>query len=92
MTEILLDFTGCKYIMKLHDIIKEGFNFPDWYGENLDAIWDLLRDVSGGPIIKVKIKGIKTMPEDLRDYMEEVLDVFEDIHKEIPEMNFEVIS
>lgn len=92
MEEIMLDFTGCKYIMKLHDIIQEGFNFPDWYGRNLDALWDLLRDYSGGPIIIVRIKGIETMPKDLRDYMEEVLDVFSDIRKEVPEIYFEIIS
>ena len=34
MQEIIFDFTGCKYIMKLYDIIQESFGFPDWFGRN----------------------------------------------------------
>ena len=92
MQEIVLDFTGCKYYMKLYDIIQESFGFPDRFGRNLDALWDLLRDYAGCPSIAVKIKGIGTMPKDLHDYMDKVLEVFADIHDEVPHMNFEVIS
>ena len=91
MEEVMLDFTGCRYIMKLHDIIQEGFSFPEWYGRNLDALWDLMRYYDGPPVI-VKIRGIETMPKDLRDYMEEVLDVFADVHNEAPQICFEIIS
>ena len=91
MQEIILDFTGCKYIMKLYDIIQEGFGFPDWFGRNLDAIWDLLRYYDGVPIV-VKIKGIGTIPKDLQHYMNRVLEVFSDVHEEVPQMYFEVIS
>lgn len=38
MQEIVLDFTGCKYIMRLYDILQEGFGFPDWFGRNHDAL------------------------------------------------------
>ena len=93
MQEIVLDFTRCKYIMKLYDIIQENFGFPDWFGRNLDATWDLLSDYYYDcPPIVVKIKGIKTMPKDLQDYMDKVLEVFADVHEEVPRMHFEVIS
>ncbi len=93
MKEIILDFTGCKYIMRLYDIIQEGFGFPDWFGRNLDALWDLLSDYyyDCSPTF-VKIKGIKTMPKDLQNYMNEVIAVFADVHKESPQFYFEVIS
>ena len=91
MQEIVLDFTGCKYYMKLYDIIQESFRFPDWYGRNLDATWDLLRYYDGVPI-DVKIKGIGTMPKDLQDYMDKILEVFADVHDEVPQMHFEVLS
>ena len=29
-----------------HDHLAEVFGFPDWYGRNLDALWDLLGDIS----------------------------------------------
>lgn len=91
MQEIVLDFTGCKYYMKLYDIIQEGFRFPEWYGRNLDATWDLLR-YQDGVSIAVKIKGSGTMPKDLQDYMDKVLEVFADVHGEVPQMHFEVLS
>ncbi|MGN1093177.1 MAG: barstar family protein [Monoglobaceae bacterium] len=92
MQEIVLDFTGCKYIMRLYDILQEGFGFPDWFGRNLDALWDLLRDYAGCPPVIVTIKGVGTMPKELHSYMEEVLAVFADVHEEVPQMCFEVIS
>ncbi len=91
MQEIVLDFTGCKYYMKLYDIIQEGFKFPEWYGRNLDATWDLLRYYDGPPV-DIKIKGIGTMPKDVQDYMENILEVFADVHDEVPQMHFEILS
>lgn len=93
MQEIVLDFTGCKYIMKLYDIIQESFNFPDWFGRNLDAIWDLLSDYYYEcPPTIITIKGISTMPKDLQNYMNKVLEVFADVREEVPQMYFAIIS
>ena len=38
---ITLDLTGCKYLGELHQRIRIAFDFPEWYGENRDAFWDL---------------------------------------------------
>lgn len=37
-----LDFSSCKYIGSVQREIKEKLNLPEWYGENLDALWDAL--------------------------------------------------
>ena len=42
MSKLTLDFTGYRDISELHKVLKETFNFPDYYGENLDAPWDCL--------------------------------------------------
>ncbi len=39
---ITLDLTGCKYLGELHERIRIAFDFPEWYGKNWDAFWDLL--------------------------------------------------
>ena len=70
----------------------ESFGFPDWFGRNLDALWDLLRDYAGCPPVTVTIKGVETMPKDLQDYMNEIFDIFADVHKEVPQMCFRVLS
>jgi RNAse (barnase) inhibitor barstar len=35
---ILPDLTGCKFLGELRQRIKKAFDFPDWYGENWDAL------------------------------------------------------
>lgn len=39
---IEIDFSNCKYIGSVHKEIKEKLELPEWYGENLDALWDAL--------------------------------------------------
>lgn len=39
---IILDLTDCKYLGELHERIRMAFDFPEWYGANWDAFWDLL--------------------------------------------------
>ena len=40
--KVTLDLTGYKYLGEIHQRIKKAFDFPDFYGENWDAFWDLL--------------------------------------------------
>lgn len=42
---IILDFSKCKYLGEIHSLLKEKFGFHDYYGENWDALWDLMQDV-----------------------------------------------
>ncbi len=42
MKIIELDLTDCKYLSDIHERIRVAFDFPDWYGCNWDAFWDLL--------------------------------------------------
>ena len=39
---ITLDLTDCKYLLELHERIRVAFDFPEWYGANWSAFWDLL--------------------------------------------------
>lgn len=75
MKTIELDLTGCKYIMDLHERIRKAFDFPEWYGANWDAFWDLLW--SECDVNKVIIIGESTMPKEFKPelkIMHEILD------------------
>ena len=61
---ITLDLTGCKYLGEIHQRIKKAFDFPDFYGENWDAFWDLLWSECDAD--KIVIMGGKTVSEELR--------------------------
>ena len=72
---IILDLTDCKYLGELHERIRIAFDFPEWYGANLDAFWDSLsRETDADEVI---IKGVKTMPSDLIDYMNKLYTIFD---------------
>lgn len=81
--EIILDFTGCKYITEVHRKIRDTFHFPSFYGENLDALWDMGCDYIGSDeevFEFVKIRGVETLPKDIREYfLDKMMDIFYEI-------------
>lgn len=91
MQDIVLDFTGCKYLFDIHTVLKEAFGFPEWYGKNLDALWDCLRDYCGFNRC-VYIIGINSLPKEFEEYMEKIFVIFERVHLENPTVVFEIIS
>lgn len=42
MKEVTLDFSSCSNWWDVHELLKDKLEFPDFYGKNLDALWDLL--------------------------------------------------
>jgi len=78
--EIMLDFTGCKYITEVHWKIRDTFYFPSFYGENLDALWDMGCDYIGSNdevFELVKIRGVDALPKEIREYfMNRIMEIF----------------
>lgn len=74
--EIIIDLTDCKYIRDFHERVRIAFDFPEWYGKNLDALWDLLSEPLSA---NVTVIGVDTMANDLREYFLKVIQIFEDV-------------
>ena len=47
MEERIIDCTLIKTREDLHRIFREALSFPEWYGNNLDALYDFLTEVTG---------------------------------------------
>ena len=77
---ITLDLTGCKYLGEIHQRIKKTFDFPDFYGENWSAFWDLLRSECDANLIVVL--GIKTVPEKHRWHIDKMQEILQRLKKE----------
>lgn len=60
MKGIQLDLTGCKGYYELHERIRQAFNFPNFYGHNWSAFWDLLWSECDAD--RVEITGEGTLP------------------------------
>ncbi|MVB12732.1 Barstar (barnase inhibitor) [Caprobacter fermentans] len=89
-----LDLTGCKSLGELHQRIRKAFDFPDWYGENWDAFWDLLQTECDAD--KIKILGEHTLSKEFNwhiEKMHEILQRNKDDHKKYGwNFDFEIIN
>jgi len=45
MREVMIDCTGVAENEALHRLFAKTLHFPEWYGNNLDALYDLLTDL-----------------------------------------------
>ena len=88
---ILLDFSGCQWEYDMHRVLKQAFGFPDYYGHNWDALWDCL-DCLFNDRRLVKIVGLQSLSKDMERGVKIMLEVFEDVHAENPNVMFQVIS
>ena len=91
MEIIKLDFSACKHIGELHQILKKEFDFPDYYGENLSALWDLLDGYTDEETY-VYISGWEGLPDILSDYKDKLLTIFSRVTKHNPNMIFEILN
>ena len=66
----------------LHTALKESLGLPDYYGRNLDALYDLLGDV--GRDTKLVIRGFDGFAEKLGEKGGALKGVLEDAAKENP--------
>ena len=77
MKKILLDCGLLSSKASAHQVLLEAFDFPDYYGRNLDALFDLL---SCWEPAEVRF----CHPERLGAYGERILQVFFDAAQENP--------
>ena len=90
MKIIELDLTGCKYAYDIHKRIQVAFEFPEWYGKNWDAFWDLLWSECDAD--KVIVKGEKSLPDELDKAISIMHELLEDNVKFRSNNNLEPFS
>ena len=91
MRKIVLDFTGAKTWVDIYDVMKNAFAFPYEWGNNLDALYDAM-SYTWRENVCVIVKGLDNVSPEWKPYMKEILEVFQDVHEETPNVTFEIIS
>lgn len=63
-----------------HAYLKRKFGFPDYYGRNLDALWDLLSTI--GKDTEIVIVHSSVISDSLGKYGDSLLRLFDDLSEE----------
>ncbi len=89
MKIIVIDFSKCKYPMDLHIELSEKLELPEWYGNNLDALWDMLTGFIETPIeITVIYKPENKAAENLKENVLKIIETFKEASEEDEEIKF----
>ena len=75
MKQIILDGNLLADAAKVHDYLKEMLEFPEYYGKNLDALYDCLTDLEN---VEITI----TAPDEDGAIFQKVLRVFKAADRE----------
>ncbi len=76
MKKIVLDGKKMTSVEETHAYIKEKLTLPDYYGMNLDALWDLLSVDSKHK--NISLINHEALASNLGDYAESLIKVFVD--------------
>lgn len=75
MRKYIINLSGVKSVYDIHKTIQEGLKFPDYYGNNLDALWDCLADIDAP--VEIFIYGTEKLGKEMKEFFKEkVIKVF----------------
>ena len=84
MKTILLDCAQMTGREEAHDYLARALSFPEWYGRNLDALWDCLTEC---PETVVVFRHPGAMLSALREYGCRLLQTFFEAERENPALH-----
>ena len=70
-----VDFKDVHYYLEIHKALKDGLKLPDYYGANLDALWDCLTDIIYR-YVEIILKNYQDVEKIHKEYAEKILFVF----------------
>ena len=82
----VLNFTQCKYLSEVHRTIQQELELPEWYGRNLDALWDSLTGIMYLPAEITIIYSFNYSDKALADEIDKMIDIFKEAAEEYPEI------
>ena len=74
--DYIIDLDGVGTEEELQERLEESLPLPDYYGDNLDALYDVLTEYGEG--WHIIIVNRDTVDEDMKPYVEDLIDTIED--------------
>ena len=89
-----LNFSGCQSWFDVVRAVKTAFDIPDFYGTNINALWDCLEDfsLSWDKPIEIQIRGYAKLPREAAGKADEIMALFNDMHTEYPHIHYTVLN
>lgn len=84
MNIIVLDGRKMTDREQAHIYLKKKLSLPEYYGKNLDALYDCLTEMANAQII---VTYIPEMKDNLRRYADNILNVFEAAQEKNPKLS-----
>ena len=74
-----------------HLLMKEKLDFPDYYGMNLDAFWDVMYPL---PVDHLMIiwKDYSVSKRNLAKYFEDIINTLDDLKEKEPNFDYQLID
>ena len=82
--KITLDLKSVKTPAEAQDFLKAALAFPDYYGKNLDALYDMLTQWDRGATLQLLLPA--TPAEGIREYLPRLRRIFEDAARQNPRL------
>ena len=91
MKQIILE--GKKFVdsVTTHEILKDLFNFPDYYGKNLNAFWDCITDWYIDDNAQIIWKDFNVSQNNIGEEADILLQLFQEASEEYGDLTIEVI-
>ncbi len=90
MKEIIIDCKDINSRYQLHERLAEKLGFPEWYGNNLDALHDCLTDINEET--EITFENYKILEENLGKYASLLSNVLRVSSGENPKLTFIMIT
>ena len=74
MKTIRVDFSKCENSEQMHEQLRRALNLPEYYGGNLDALWDVLTGLPHKG--KHFIISLPDAESDIASYADSICDIF----------------
>ncbi|MGH0590526.1 barstar family protein [Bacillus mycoides] len=82
MNEIRLDGKRIDNLVQLHTTLQEALELPNYYGHNLDALWDCLTGLIEMPLT-IRWVDFQESEKKLGEYRQILLEFFRDVEREV---------
>lgn len=89
MINYTVNLRNVKTIYTLHQELKDSLHLPDYYGMNMDAFWDCITWDIEIPAT-IYIEGINSLPKDLTESKEILVDLLTDAVEWYKKINMEL--